>query len=367
MARLAAQEKMEYYPTPEKTIERILSQIEFKTPIRALDPCAGDGRALRILKEKYNAEVYGIELDAERSKQTAEITCNENCLIETDALTDARITAQAFNFIFNNPPYDWERGYGDKRLELTFIERYASPLVEDGIMVLIINESLFETYGRLKELLTVIFKNYAVINFFDMTEDKTYKQWVLLLRKAKTLSSITITRLFNSDNELEDEIYNYNRDYNKIFKIVMDLSEFLRPNLKHDDFSLAVAPKPIRFFKSVSITKEMLESAVKLNDKQIHISLEPVRAKDVIETLLPLRNSHLPLLLPTGHLNGRIEGTNLVINGQVERFIESYEETEEKQDKNGKTKTQTVNKEINKFRAKLSVLDLKTKQVYQIN
>ena len=372
MARLAAQEKMEFYPTPEKAILRGIEEIKIETPIRALDPCAGDGRALKILKENYNAEVFGIELDVERSKQTAEITGNENCLIETDALTDARISAQAFNLVFNNPPYDWERGYGDKRLELTFIERYTSPLVEDGIMLLVVSESLFDMHSRAKEFLTVMLKNFAVLSYFKMTEDETYKQWVLILRKTKVLPLLKLSESFY-DGKYEDALKQiedgvYNQSYRSFFNGVIALSQGLRPNLDHDDRTLKTAPKPLTLFKSVAITDEMIEKALFANNKTVTIALEEaIKAKDTIETLLPLRNSHLPLLLPTGHLNGRVEGTNLVINGQVERFIESYEETEEKQDKNGKTKTQTVNKEINKFRAKLSVLDLRTKEVYQIN
>ena len=371
MARLASQEKMEFYPTPEPAIIRGIKEIKIETPTRALDPCAGDGRALKILKEEYNAEVFGIELDAERSRQTAEITGDGNCLIETDALTDARISAQAFNLIFNNPPYDWERGYGDKRLELTFIERYASPLVEDGIMLLVVSESLFDMYSRAREFLTVMLKNFAVLSYFKMTEDETYKQWVLILRKGKAVPILKLSQSFNDGKyedalkQIEDGIYNQN--YRTFFNGVIALSQGLRPNLDHDDRTLKTEPKPLKLFSSVSITDEMIQKALSCNNKTVDIALEAIKPKDTIETLLPLRNSHLPLLLPTGHLNGRVAGTNLVINGQVERFIESYEETEEKQDKNGKPKTQTVEKEVNKFRAKLSVLDLKTKQVYQIN
>jgi hypothetical protein len=371
MARLASQEKMEFYPTPEAAIIRGIKEIKIETPIRALDPCAGDGRALKILKENNNAEVYGIELDVERSKQTAEITGKKNCLFETDALIDARVSAQAFNLIFNNPPYDWERGYGDSRLELTFIERYASPLVEGGIMILIINESLFSGYSRAKEFLTVLLKNFAILSYFKMTEDETYKQWVLILRKGKVVPILKLSMTF-SDSKYEDELKQiedgiYNENYRTFFNAAISLSQGLRPNLDHDDRTLTVAPKPLNLFSSVAITEEMIEKALAANGKTINIALEAIKPKDTIETLLPLRNSHLPLLLSTGYLNGRVKGTNLVINGQTERFIETYEETEEKQDKNVKPKTQTVEKEINKFRATLKVLDLKTKEVIQIN
>ena len=370
MARLASQEKMEYYPTPEKAVERSLQKIKATVPVRALDPCAGDGRTLKIIKEKINdAAVYGIELDSVRSAQVSEITGKENCLSETDALLDARITAGSFNLIFNNPPYDWERGYGDKRLEHSFIERYSPVLVEGGIMILVIGKSLFESYYRMEELLKIIFKNFAVIDFFEMTEDTQFGQYVVFLRKAKLLPLISILKVLGSNDELDRKLEHRLNKYEffESWNAVIEMSQILRPKTDHNDFSLTVEPKPLKLFKSVAITEEMFNKALALNNKVIDISLEEIKPMDTIETLLPLRNSHLPLLLPTGHLNGKIDGTNLVINGQVERFTEIYEEVEVKADKNGKEKEVAVAKEINKFRAKLSVLNLKTKEVIAIN
>ena len=214
MARLASQAKMEYYPTPEKEIEKAIAEIQIagiSVPVRALDPCSGDGRALRIIEDKLKAEIYGIELDTARSMQTARVTGKENCLSETDALMDARITAQAFNLIFNNPPYDWERGYGDRRLELTFIERYASPLVENGIMILVIPKALFESPYRAEDLLKVILKNYAILNREEMTEDTQFGQWIITLRKAKTLPLTVISERLNDFRTWKEDVFNEKR------------------------------------------------------------------------------------------------------------------------------------------------------------
>ena len=370
MARLASQEKMEYYPTPEKAVERSLQKIKSTVPVKALDPCAGDGRTLKMIKEKFNAEVFGIELDRDRSNQVVEIVGADNCLSQTDALLDARITAQGFNLIFNNPPYDWERGYGDKRLEHTFIERYSSTLVEGGIMVLVIGKSLFQSYYRMEELLKIIFKNFAVFDFFEMTEDTQFGQYVVFLRKAKLLPLISILKVLGSNDELDRKLENSfggGYSFQAAWDVVIEMSQALRPKTDHNDFSLTVEAKPLKLFKSVAITEEMFDKAIALNNKVINMFLEETKPMDIIETLVPLRNSQLPSIILTGILDGIIRKTNIVIKGMIERYSEVYEDMEIKADKNGKEKEVLVAKEINKFRAKLKVMNLKTKEVIDIN
>jgi len=56
MARLAAKEKLLYYPTPPRVMELIMQHIRFRTwggqvGITILDPCAGDGTAAAIVAE----------------------------------------------------------------------------------------------------------------------------------------------------------------------------------------------------------------------------------------------------------------------------------------------------------------------------
>jgi len=61
--RLAAQMKMGYYPTPPTVTELIVSMFIGSAggPIRIIDPCAGEGTAIKLLGEKLNAETFGIE------------------------------------------------------------------------------------------------------------------------------------------------------------------------------------------------------------------------------------------------------------------------------------------------------------------
>ena len=103
--RLAAQAKMGYYPTPPSVVS-LLADILIrngKGNIKLLDPCAGEGSAVKQIGETLSAETYGIELDTERGKIAKE---NLNQCLVTDYIA-TRISNHAFSLLYLNPPYDW--------------------------------------------------------------------------------------------------------------------------------------------------------------------------------------------------------------------------------------------------------------------
>ncbi len=72
--RIAAIEKMGYYPTPDKTLTLIANRLR---PVakggsyRFLDPCAGQGEALAQVADTFSsfgakAQTYGVELSYSR-------------------------------------------------------------------------------------------------------------------------------------------------------------------------------------------------------------------------------------------------------------------------------------------------------------
>ena len=62
---------MGYYPTESENVEHILKGITFPDGITTnlLDPCCGEGLALRKLAEGNKCYTYGIELDESRAEQ----------------------------------------------------------------------------------------------------------------------------------------------------------------------------------------------------------------------------------------------------------------------------------------------------------
>ena len=121
--RLAAQAKMGYYPTPNQVTPIIANYLNRQREgvIKILDPCAGEGTAIKLIGEKLNAETYGIEIDIERGRLAKEILTQ--CLV-TD-YQNTRISHGLFSLLYLNPPYDWAAKDGDteraERYERTFL------------------------------------------------------------------------------------------------------------------------------------------------------------------------------------------------------------------------------------------------------
>ena len=51
MARLEAQSKLLYYPTPEHIVKIISTWFSAEKPVRLADPCCGTGEALRTFTQ----------------------------------------------------------------------------------------------------------------------------------------------------------------------------------------------------------------------------------------------------------------------------------------------------------------------------
>jgi Uncharacterised methyltransferase family (DUF6094) len=82
MARQESQSKLLYYPTPNAVVALIASWLSVKTDgglTRLVDPCVGEGLALRQLAETLQApkcETWGIELSyarAEKAKRVIDV------------------------------------------------------------------------------------------------------------------------------------------------------------------------------------------------------------------------------------------------------------------------------------------------------
>ena len=61
-----------YYPTPESIVERMLELGSLKPGEKLFDLGSGDGRIVIMAAQKFHAEAYGVELDKNLAKQSAE-------------------------------------------------------------------------------------------------------------------------------------------------------------------------------------------------------------------------------------------------------------------------------------------------------
>lgn len=137
--RNAGVAKMGFYPTPEESLERILDLL---APLSgglfgkaALDPCAGEGEALRRACERLGLRPHAIELDEERAKRAKKALAPLGGKVLQGNAFDHE--ARGFAFLWLNPPYDWgEEG----RLEEEWVRAFLPALVPGGVLVLVVPE-----------------------------------------------------------------------------------------------------------------------------------------------------------------------------------------------------------------------------------
>src|ERR1035441_1321665 len=100
MARLAAKARCNYYPLPYREAELIRSCLTLPDkPFSALDPCAGEGRAMAVITGSSKAVRHGIELDSYRAEAAARVLDH---VIQGDALS-AHARVESFGLAYCNP------------------------------------------------------------------------------------------------------------------------------------------------------------------------------------------------------------------------------------------------------------------------
>lgn len=178
MARLAAMEKLEYYPTPPSMTEAISkhiaplpnSSVQFA---RLLDPCAGEGVALNDLRTHIQGDVeteiqtWANEIHPGRAAKAEEILDKVVCApIESLAWKPGHGLASA---LFLNPPYDYTEDTRHKRMESYFLNRATQALVPGGLLIFIV-----PVRGMTWSVAERLVKSYEEIRVYRFP-DKEYK------------------------------------------------------------------------------------------------------------------------------------------------------------------------------------------------
>jgi len=314
--RLAAQAKMGYYPTPPSVVSLISGMLvrNCKGNIRLLDPCTGEGIALKHIGEVLNAETYGIELDKERGRIAGENLTR--CLV-TDYQATC-ISNQAFSLLYLNPPYDWaiknDEVSASERYERTFLKNTVRYLIAGGVLVYLIPQGRLDK--TIAKVLAYRFKDVRVFRFPE-NEYKSFKQIVLfgVLKKRA---------------EEEDELAQYLTDVGHLKAIV--------PYLDRSECRYIVPPSPSVknfIFRTTRIDPAELEIEIRsygLSEK-INRLVKPLTLSERIKPIMPLRQGHLAQLLACGMMNGVVfdrDGRNpLVVKGITRKEVETRTEYEE--------------------------------------
>ena len=190
-AHLMNRIKMGYFPTDLEHIRLIKQAVNFpKTQVNILDPCCGEGLALKALAENENADTYGIELDESRG-HTAQKNLDR---VGLGSFFGSSVPPGRFHALLLNPPYlSCPGDGGSRRMERAFLADTLPLLMKGGLLIYII------PYHRANEsvcrILASYYKNLSVYRFRD-SEFKKYKQIVFFgIRTERRTADKTAARI----------------------------------------------------------------------------------------------------------------------------------------------------------------------------
>lgn len=177
-----------FFPTPDPVVESVLSMFrppeaggnpyqQWNRPIlRLLDPCAGEGVAIKAAAERLGGEMYAVEMEATRYAALSHPKRHDNRCLHGDFFK--LDTGNAWvTFCWLNPPYDTDRE--TKRLEERFLRRATPLMAPDGYLVFVV-----PGYALAASAITLA-THYADLQCWRFPGDlyEQFKQVVLVARK----------------------------------------------------------------------------------------------------------------------------------------------------------------------------------------
>jgi predicted RNA methylase len=326
MARLAAQEKLGYYPTPSAVIPLIASHLKRNgKPYRVLDPCAGTGAALAQLEEELggNVETLGVELSpkrAEKLKHNAEKALHTawNGVLMTDA---------SVALLFLNPPYDHARWATQKREEAEFLRRTVEKLQYGGVLAFLIPQHVLADRGTAR-LLAGHFDNLSVYRFPD--------------EEYEAFGQVVVFGIRTAWNPPDGEAIDAVREY----------ADADLPQLTKGDgqYELPASPAKINFRRQSLDARYKIGKASALGwPDGLKDAMKP-KPEITMKPLIPPRKGHIAMLLASG----MFRTTPIVRDGDVTllkgRAVKYQEKTETIEDD---TRTTRI---VDKFRTTVGLI-----------
>ncbi len=287
MARLAAKAKCTHYPLPDRAAELIRSCLTIPAqPCSALDPCAGEGRAMAVITEPSQAVRYGIELDSYRAEAATKVLDH---VIQGDALS-AHARVESFGLIYANPPFDAEFGEsGNQRFEVLFLSHFARWLVPGGVLIYVLPAQ------QLAGCTNVLASHFREVQVFrlESPECAKYEQVVVfaIARSRRERDRARDSEISYSRNRLVSAA----RQYESLPVLSQRRVELRVPPTGPAEISYAGLPFDI--IEDLLITSRAYRQVAQILDPQpISLNTRP---------LTPLHKGHIGLLSTAGLLNGK--------------------------------------------------------------
>lgn len=319
---------MGYYPTPASVVYRIKSFLSYPDKnVSVLDPCCGEGAAVRNLVKGADATTYGIELDRYRAKQAKGALDHVlHCGYE-----DVRISNNAFSCLFLNPPYDWQSSDSHEenkheRTEKAFLRGTVKYLLPEGVLIYIVPQP--RVTEDVAKILSYRFEDFNTYRFPN-EEYERFKQIVLFgRRKGRSYLDDSLLLALNAI------------PYTELQEI---------PHLEEPVYTLPASPQ-VKLFRSTLIDEAELEKELKSSVLWQKLNQHGRNNKDGVgRPPLPLHTGHLGLLLASGCLDGMVgeDEDRHIVRGKVEKVSHTEQEYE------GDV---LIQREVERYRVSIKVL-----------
>jgi len=327
--RLAAQAKAGFYPAPPEAIDEVLKYLRppAKGKFAIIDPCAGEGTAIKHLAEKLGCPIedaYAIELDGTRAKKCREESGLVN-VIGPCSYFGTVVQQRSLSLVWCNPPFDDELG-GGARVESRFFDEATKLLCKGGIMLLVCPERIANNH-YVRETIGTWYDNVRMVRFPE--EHRKYQEVVMICVKRNEMASVV---------HREDSPY-------------CSLDEYHLPNSKGPGY---------RFYKNAMTDEELLKA---MSESPATRLLDVASDYEMARPPLALGVGHIALLLASGHLDGVVRPPDELphlVRGTVTKQESVVDQESECEGNVVKTKTTIAERIVLEVRVVTAEGELKT-------
>jgi len=296
IGRLMNNVRMGYYPTDVGHIQRIVQGIGFPEGVTTnlLDPCCGEGIALRTLAQGNNCYTYGIELDGYRAEEALARIHR----VGFGSYFYSRVSHEAFHIMLLNPPYlsVMSEGGNNTRSEKRFLVESLYHLMYGGLLIYII------PYYRLTaDICRVLCDNFTDITVWRFMDDE--------FKKFKQIAIMGVRQKRCDGSAMVQSLASLALEPGKI----SELSE-----LPAHRYQLPATTKKVDLFKGAEFNVAELAEQLKRSTSFSRLFEKNKLDSTVKRPLLPLSIGQIGLIGGSGFINGLVEcSTPHVIKGRV--------------------------------------------------
>jgi hypothetical protein len=318
--RPPAIERMGYYPTDDPVVEIICTYL--KPPVekgRLFDPCAGEGKASSALGKALNCETWGVELSPDRAEKAQNVMDKvyqapwQACVLSDESVS----------WLYLNPPYEFDRFDGQKRLEWDFLKTTTSKLMRGGLLTYIIPQKILGMI-EVARLLAGHYEAITVYRFPDGLYEK-FMQVVVLAYKRKLYQLPTDKEVLSLQSMATTELEPIETAFEPVYELLPAPPR-------------GANGKPIVFKRTDWEPEEVVEATIEAGVHKTNEWLDlihPTRSlTQLSQPVMPLKKGHIAMLMASGMM-GTVRltdeaGKPMLIKGRVIKVVEKTEQPDAK-------------------------------------